>query len=52
MQPPKQKKPPTMKKKVEPNKRKPAWETTEEEGKTTIPHQHVHIFFIDLNTKH
>jgi hypothetical protein len=45
-------KPPTIKKMVEPiNKRKLAWETTEEEGKTTIGAQHVHEFFNNLNTK-
>jgi hypothetical protein len=32
-------------------KRKIAWETTEEEGKTTISAQHVHEFFNNLNTK-
>jgi hypothetical protein len=38
---------------VEPiSKRKLAWETTEEEGKTTISAQHVHEFFNNLNTKH
>jgi hypothetical protein len=48
VQPPK---PPTVKKMVEPiNKRKLAWETTEE-GKTTIGAQHVHEFFSNLNTK-
>jgi hypothetical protein len=37
---------------VEPiKKRKLAWETTEEEGKTTIGAQHVHEFFSNLNTK-
>jgi hypothetical protein len=37
---------------VEPiRKRKLAWETTEEEGKTTIGAQHVHDFFSNLNTK-
>jgi hypothetical protein len=37
---------------VEPiSKRKLAWETTEEEGKTTIGAQHVHEFFNNLNTK-
>jgi hypothetical protein len=37
---------------VEPiSKRKLAWETTEEEGKTTISAQHVHEFFSNLNTK-
>jgi hypothetical protein len=37
---------------VEPiSKRKLAWETTEEEGKTTICAQHVHEFFNNLNTK-
>jgi hypothetical protein len=37
---------------VEPiSKRKLAWETTEEEGKTTIGAQHVHEFFSNLNTK-
>jgi hypothetical protein len=37
---------------VEPiNKRKLAWEATEEEGKTTIGAQHVHDFFNNLNTK-
>jgi hypothetical protein len=37
---------------VEPiNKRKLAWETTEE-GKTMIGAQHVHEFFNNLNTKH
>jgi hypothetical protein len=41
-----------IKKMVEPiNKRKLAWETTEEEGKTTIGDQHVHEFFNNLNTK-
>jgi hypothetical protein len=49
MQPPKL---PTMKKMVEPiNKRKLAWETTEEEGKTAIGAQHVHGFLNNLNTK-
>jgi hypothetical protein len=33
------------------NKRKLAWETTEEEGKTTIGAQHAHKFFNNLNTK-
>jgi hypothetical protein len=48
VQPPK---PPTVKKMVEPiNKRKLAWETTEE-GKTTIGAQHGHEFFSNLNTK-
>jgi hypothetical protein len=52
VQPPKLKKPPTIKKMVEPiSKRKLAWETTEEEGKTTIDAQHVHEFFNNLNTK-
>jgi hypothetical protein len=37
---------------VEPiSKRKLAWETPEEEGKTMIGAQHVHEFFNDLNTK-
>jgi hypothetical protein len=37
---------------VEPvSKRKLAWETTEEEGKTTIGAQHVQEFFSNLNTK-
>jgi hypothetical protein len=37
---------------VEPiSKMKLAWETTEEEGKTTIGAQHVHDFFNNLNTK-
>jgi hypothetical protein len=37
---------------VEPiSKRKPAWETTEEEGKTTIGAQHLHDFLNNLNTK-
>jgi hypothetical protein len=45
-------KPPTIKKMVEPiSKRKLAWETTEEEGKTMIGAQHVHEFFSNLNTK-
>jgi hypothetical protein len=45
-------KPPTIKKMVEPiSRRKLAWETTEEEGKTTIGAQHVHEFFSNLNTK-
>jgi hypothetical protein len=49
VQPPK---PPMIKKMVEPiSKRKLAWETTEEEGKTTIGAQHVHEFFNNLNTK-
>jgi hypothetical protein len=49
VQPPK---PPTINKMVEPiSKRKLAWETTEEEGKTTIGAQHVHEFFSNLNTK-
>jgi hypothetical protein len=49
VQPPK---PLTIKKMVEPiSKRKLAWETTEEEGKTTIGAQHVHEFFSNLNTK-
>jgi hypothetical protein len=49
VQPPK---PPTIKKMVEPiSRRKLAWETTEEEGKTTIGAQHVHEFFSNLNTK-
>jgi hypothetical protein len=49
MQPPK---PPTIKKMVEPiSKRKLAWETTEEEVKTTIGAQHVLEFFNNLNTK-
>jgi hypothetical protein len=52
VQPPKLKKPPTIKKMFEPiSKRKLAWETTEEEGKTTISAQHVHEFFNNLNTK-
>jgi hypothetical protein len=47
-----QPKPPTIKKMVEAiSKRKLAWETTEEEGKTTIGAQHVHEFFSNLNTK-
>jgi hypothetical protein len=33
------------------SKRKLAWETTQEEGKTTIGAQHVHEFFNNLNTK-
>jgi hypothetical protein len=33
------------------SKRKLAWETTKEEGKTTIGAQHVHEFFSNLNTK-
>jgi hypothetical protein len=49
VQPPK---PPTIKKMVEPiSKRKLTWETTKEEGKTTISAQHVHDFFNILNTK-
>jgi hypothetical protein len=32
-------------------KRKLAWETAEEDGKTTIGVQHVHEFFNNLNTK-
>jgi hypothetical protein len=37
---------------VEPiRKRKLAWETTEEEGKTMIGAQHVHEFFSNMNTK-
>jgi hypothetical protein len=37
---------------VEPiSRRKLAWETTEEEGKTMIGAQHVHEFFNNLNTK-
>jgi hypothetical protein len=37
---------------VEPiTKRKLAWETTEEEGKTTIGAQHVPEFFSNLNTQ-
>jgi hypothetical protein len=49
VQPPK---PPTIKKLVEPiSKRKLAWDTTEEEAKTTIGTQHVHEFFSNLNTK-
>jgi hypothetical protein len=49
VQPPK---PPTIKKMVEPTgKRKLAWETTEDEGKTTIGAQHVHEFFSNLNVK-
>jgi hypothetical protein len=37
---------------VEPiSKRKLAWETTEEEGKTMIGAQHAHEFFNNLNTK-
>jgi hypothetical protein len=49
VQPPK---PPMIKKMVEPiNKRRLAWETTEEEGKTTIDAQHVHEFFSNLNIK-
>jgi hypothetical protein len=49
VQPPK---PPTINKMVKPiSKRKLAWETTEEEGKTTIGAQHVHEFFGNLNTK-
>jgi hypothetical protein len=49
VQPPK---PPTIKKMVEPiSKRKLAWETTEEERKTTIGAQHVHEFFSNVNTK-
>jgi hypothetical protein len=52
VQPPKLKKPPTIMKMVEPiSKRKLAWETTEEEGKTTISALHVHDFFNNLNTK-
>jgi hypothetical protein len=52
VQPPKLKKPPTIKKMVEPiSKTKLAWETTEEEGKTMIGAQHVHEFFNNLNTK-
>jgi hypothetical protein len=48
--PPKQKKPPTIKKMIEPiNKRKLAWERTEE-GKTTIDGQLVHEFS-NLSTK-
>jgi hypothetical protein len=44
--------PPTTKKMVEPiSKRKLAWETTEEEGKTMISVQHVHEIFNNLNTK-
>jgi hypothetical protein len=44
--------PPTIKIMVEPiSKRKLAWETTEEEGKTTISAQHVQEFFSNLNTK-
>jgi hypothetical protein len=49
VQPPK---PPTIKKMVYPiSKRKLAWETTKEQGKTTIGAQHVHEFFSNLNTK-
>jgi hypothetical protein len=49
VQPPK---PPTIKKMVELiSKRKLAWETTEEEGKTMIGAQHAHEFFNNLNTK-
>jgi hypothetical protein len=52
VQPPKLKKPPRIKKMVEPIiKRKLGWETTGEEGKTTIGAQHVHEFFNNLNTK-
>jgi hypothetical protein len=52
VQPPKPKKPPTIKKMVEPiSKRKLAWETPDEEGKTTIGAQHVHEFYNNLNTK-
>jgi hypothetical protein len=52
VQPTKLKKPLTLKKIVEPiSKRKLAWETTEEEGKTMIGAQHVHGFFNNLNTK-
>jgi hypothetical protein len=48
--PPKQKKPPTIKKMIEPiNKRKLAWERTEE-GNTTIDGQLVHEFS-NLSTK-
>jgi hypothetical protein len=37
---------------VEPiSKRKLAWETTEEEGKTMIGSQHVHEVFNNLKTK-
>jgi hypothetical protein len=37
---------------VEPiSKTKPAWETTEEEGKTMIGAQHLHDFLNNLNTK-
>jgi hypothetical protein len=52
VQPRKQKKPLTIKKMVEPilNKRKLAWETTEE-GKITIGAQHIHEFFNNMNTK-
>jgi hypothetical protein len=52
VQPPKQKKPTTIKKMVEPiSKRKLAWETIEEEGKMMIGAQHVREFFNNLNTK-
>jgi hypothetical protein len=52
VQPPKLKKPQMIKKMVEPiSKKKVAWETTEEERKTTIGAQHVHEFFNNLNTK-
>jgi hypothetical protein len=41
-----------IKKMVDPiSKWKLAWETTKEEGKTTIGAQHVHEFFSNLNTK-
>jgi hypothetical protein len=49
VQPPK---PPTIKKMVEPiSKRKLAWETTQQEGKTTIGAQYVHEFYSNLNTR-
>jgi hypothetical protein len=52
MQLPKLKKPPTIKKMVEPiSKSNLAWEMIEEEEKTTIGAQHVHEFFNNLNTK-
>jgi hypothetical protein len=41
-----------IKKMVQPiSKRKLAWETTEEEGKTAIDAQHVYEFFNNMNTR-
>jgi hypothetical protein len=52
VQPPKLKKPPMIKKMVEPiSKKKLARDTTEVEGKMTIGAEHVHEFFNNVNTK-